>query len=199
MPRRRRASSDELREFGRRLREFRSAAGLTQAELAGSKFSHAYVSVLESGRREPSRAAVEYFASRLGIPVEKLSEAKGAAWAMEMAEDLRAEGRRGDGRKLLEKTLENLASADEVHPRVVVALHRELGKLALESDPAAAARHFRKVVELAGEDASLVLDRADALAALAELQVLDGAVEDALENFRTSAHLLLEKARQAYA
>jgi transcriptional regulator with XRE-family HTH domain len=181
------------------LRELRTAAGLTQADLAGDRFSHAYVSVIESGRREPSRAALEYFATRLGVPVEKLSESRGAAWALQLAQDLGAEGKKGDGRTLLERTLENLASADEVHPRVLVALHRELGKSALPNDPARAAAHFRKAVELADDDESLAFQRADALAALAELQVTEGAVEDALENFRRSAHLLLEKARQAYA
>lgn len=173
------------------------AAGLTQAELAGRKFSHAYVSVLESGQREPSRAALQYFAERLGVPVERLSGTKGATWALQMAEDLRAEGKRGDGRELLQRTLENLASADEVHPRVVVALHRELGRLALPHDPEAAARHFQKVLELAGQDEGLAFERADALAELAELQVVDGAVDDALDNFRASARLLLEKARRA--
>lgn len=199
MTRRRRSSPDELRALGRRLRDLRTAAGLTQAELAGTKFSHAYVSVLESGRREPSRDALEYFAARLGVPVERLSETKGAAWALQLAEDLRAEGKRGDGRKLLEKTLENLASADEIHPRVLVTLHRELGQLALPDDRDAAIRHFRKTIELAGDDETLTFHRADALAALAELQVIDGEVHDALENFRASTHLLLEKARQAYA
>jgi transcriptional regulator with XRE-family HTH domain len=198
MPRRRRSTQEELRALGRRLRDLRLAAGLTQAELAGDKFSHAYVSVLEAGRREPSRAALEYFAARLGVPVEKLSESRGAAWALQLAQDLRDEGKSSDGRKLLERTLENLASADEVHPRVVVALHRELGKLALSNDRMSAAEHFRKAVELADDDESLTFERADALAALAELQITEGASDHALENFRASAHLLLEKARQAY-
>lgn len=199
MPRRRRASKEELASFGRRLRELRTAAGWTQAELAGERFSHAYISVLEAGRREPSRAAVSYLATRLGVPVERLWESRGAAWALQMAEDLRAEGKIGDGRKLLERTLENLANADEVHPRVVVALHRELGRLALPNDPSAARRHFEKAVRLAGQDESLVFERADALAALAEIQVGKGETADALDNFRKSTNLLLERARQALA
>lgn len=199
MPRRRRASKEELANFGRRLRELRTAAGWTQAELAGERFSHAYISVLEAGRREPSRAAVSYLAMRLGVPVERLWESRGAAWALQMAEDLRAQGKEGDGRKLLERTLDNLATADEVHPRVVVALHCELGKLALPNDLSSAHRHFQKAVELAGQDESLAFERADALAALAEIQAVKGEVEDALENFRKSATLLLERARQAIA
>ena len=197
MPRQRGSSQQELRELGRRLRERRLAAGLTQAELAGERFSHAYVSVLESGRREPSRDALQYFAQRLGVPVERLSGSRGAEWALQLARDLRADGKRSDARKLLERTLENLAAADEVHPRVVVALHRELGKMALPRNRVSAAEHFRKAVERAGDDPSLAFERADALTALAELQVSDGAVDDALENFRRSAHLLLEKARHA--
>ena len=56
MPRRRRLTQEELTRIGRRLRELRLATGMTQAELAGTRFSHAYVSVLEAGnasRLEP--------------------------------------------------------------------------------------------------------------------------------------------------
>ena len=171
---------------------------MTQSELAGSRYSHAYVSVLESGRREASRAALEYFATRLGVSVEALSKEKGVAWALQMAQDLRSEGRDGAGRELLEKTLDNLADAGEIHPRVGVALHLELGHLA-HAEQERAERHFRKVLAMAGDEESLSVERAEALAALAELQAADGQVDDALDSFRTSTTLLLERVRRVYA
>ncbi len=192
MARRRRMSPEELARVGRRLRELRLAAGLTQAELAGRRFSHAYVSVLEAGRREPSRAAVDYFAQRLGVAVEELWSEKGASWALEMAEDLRADGLHAEGRTLLEKTLANLERDRELHPRVLVVLRGELARVEMGDDPAAAAAHLEKCLQLAGDDDSMLAERAEAHAGLGELLVRDGNTVEALDRFRTSTSLLLE-------
>ena len=45
---------------------------MSQRELAEPGYTHAYVSTIESGKRDPSRAAVEYFAVRLGRDVDEL-------------------------------------------------------------------------------------------------------------------------------
>ncbi len=58
--------------IGKRLRRLRVAKGLTQRELAAPKYSSAYVSTIEAGRREPSRRALEHFAAGLGVSVEEL-------------------------------------------------------------------------------------------------------------------------------
>ena len=192
MARRRRMSQEELTRVGRRLRELRLAAGLTQAELAGRRFSHAYVSVLEAGRREPSRAAVDYFAQRLGVSVEELWSEKGASWALQMAEDLRADGLHAESRALLVKTLGNLERDRELHPRVLVVLHRELARAELSTDPASAAAHLEKCLELAGDDDSMLAERAEAHAGLAELLLRDGKTGDALARYRESTSLLLD-------
>lgn len=55
--------------FGERLRALRLAAGLTQKALGGERFSHAYISSLETGRRNPSAAAVLFLSERLGREV----------------------------------------------------------------------------------------------------------------------------------
>lgn len=192
MPRRRRMSQDELVRVGRRLRELRLAAGMTQAELAGRRFSHAYVSVLEAGRREPSRAAVDYFAQRLGVAVEELWSEKGASWALQMAEDLRAEGLHGESRELLARTLGNLERDRELHPRVLVVLHRELARIDIDGDPASAATHLQRCLELAGDDDSMLAERAEAHAGLGDLLVREGKTPEALEQYRIASSLLLE-------
>lgn len=185
-------SPEELARVGNRLRELRLAAGLTQAELAGRRFSHAYVSVLEAGRREPSRAAVDYFAQRLGIAVEELWSEKGASWALQMAEDLKADGLHAESRALLERTLGNLERDRELHPRVLVVLHRELARIELEKDPASATAHLEKCIELAGEDDSMLAERAEAHAGLGELLLRDGKMAEAVERYRRATSLLLE-------
>ncbi len=58
--------------IGTRIKHLRLARGLTQKELADPAYSPAYVSSIESGRRSPSRRAVEHFAAKLGVAVEEL-------------------------------------------------------------------------------------------------------------------------------
>lgn len=53
--------------LGERLRQLRVAAGLTQTELAGERFSKEYVSQIERGKTRPTRETVEWLATRLGV------------------------------------------------------------------------------------------------------------------------------------
>src|SRR5919201_609430 len=53
--------------LGERLRQLRVAAGLTQSELAGERFSKEYVSQIERGKTRPTRETVEWLAVRLGV------------------------------------------------------------------------------------------------------------------------------------
>ncbi len=52
--------------LGERLRQLRVAAGLTQTELAGDRFSKEYVSQIERGKTRPTRETIEWLAARLG-------------------------------------------------------------------------------------------------------------------------------------
>jgi tetratricopeptide (TPR) repeat protein len=58
--------------IGTRLRRLRVANGLTQRELAAPKYTHAYVSTIEAGRRRPSRRAAEHFAKKLGVDADEI-------------------------------------------------------------------------------------------------------------------------------
>jgi tetratricopeptide (TPR) repeat protein/DNA-binding XRE family transcriptional regulator len=53
--------------LGERLRQLRVAAGLTQTELAGDRFSKEYVSQIERGKTRPTGETVEWLATRLGV------------------------------------------------------------------------------------------------------------------------------------
>ncbi|NHT17496.1 helix-turn-helix transcriptional regulator [Cellulomonas sp. IC4_254] len=55
-----------------RVRQARLAAGLSQTALAGDALSPSYISLIESGRREPTDAALGVIAERLGSTVEYL-------------------------------------------------------------------------------------------------------------------------------
>lgn len=53
--------------LGERLRQLRVAAGLTQSELAGDRFSKEYVSQIERGKTRPTRETIDWLAERLGV------------------------------------------------------------------------------------------------------------------------------------
>ena len=62
-----RKTSPEGLRLGERLRQLRVAAGLTQSELAGDRFSKEYVSQIERGKTRPTGETIDWLADRLGI------------------------------------------------------------------------------------------------------------------------------------
>ena len=53
--------------IGKRLRRLRLARGLTQRELAEPMYTHAYVSTIEAGRRQPSQRALAHFGASVRV------------------------------------------------------------------------------------------------------------------------------------
>ena len=53
--------------LGERVRQLRVAAGLTQTDLAGDRFSKEYVSQIERGKTRPTRETIEWLAAKLGV------------------------------------------------------------------------------------------------------------------------------------
>ena len=74
--------------IGPRMRKLRLARGLTQRELAEPGYTHAYVSTIEAGRRTPSRDALEYFASKLGVDIAQLTQGRPADLEARLALEL---------------------------------------------------------------------------------------------------------------
>jgi tetratricopeptide (TPR) repeat protein len=64
---------------GVRVRALRIDAGLTQAELGGSRFTKEYVSQVELGKTKPSDAAIAWFAERLSVDRSVLDGSGGAS------------------------------------------------------------------------------------------------------------------------
>jgi tetratricopeptide (TPR) repeat protein len=58
--------------LGHRLWRMRTERHLTQHQLAGTQYTAAYVSSIETGRRQPSEAAIRYFADKLGVDADEL-------------------------------------------------------------------------------------------------------------------------------
>ena len=68
-----RAAASAGVRLGERLRQLRVAAGLTQSELAGARFSKEYVSQIERGKTRPARETVVWLAERLGVDADFLA------------------------------------------------------------------------------------------------------------------------------
>ena len=64
--------------LGARLRQLRVAAGLTQSELAGDRFSKEYVSQIERGKTRPTQETLSWIGERLGVDVSYLET--GQSW-----------------------------------------------------------------------------------------------------------------------
>jgi tetratricopeptide (TPR) repeat protein len=58
--------SDSLRKLGERVRQARTEAGLSQAQLGTPHFTRAYVSALELGKIRPAMSSLEFIAGKLG-------------------------------------------------------------------------------------------------------------------------------------
>src|SRR5918999_491643 len=87
MPRTRtgvRASQEQDRalakRIGQRIREARHRAGLTQQQLAGDRYTKAYVSALETGIARPSMVALNFLAERLNLPASHFIDEGHPAW-----------------------------------------------------------------------------------------------------------------------
>ncbi|GAA4347831.1 helix-turn-helix domain-containing protein [Angustibacter luteus] len=72
-------------DVGARLRALRTGQGLTQRELAGDRYTTAFVSSIEAGRRQPSSDALEHFANQLGVDPEVLRDGRPSTAVLELA------------------------------------------------------------------------------------------------------------------
>jgi tetratricopeptide (TPR) repeat protein len=82
MPRTRTATKRPRVEnsVGPRLRAARHKAGLTQRQLAGDRYTAAYISALEVGLVRPSWAALTYLSGRLGLAMHDLVHEAQPGW-----------------------------------------------------------------------------------------------------------------------
>src|SRR6266702_1722244 len=91
-----RRSTHSGNRLGERVRQLRVAAGLTQTDLAGDRFSKEYVSQIERGKTRPTRETIEWLAGNencktavlaTGVTELEVRHLAGEAWArMEKSE-----------------------------------------------------------------------------------------------------------------
>ena len=121
------------RNFAERLRALRVERGLTQRELAGDALSVSYVSLLESGRRQPTPATVELLAEALSCDVADLlapqPTAAPAALLLTQAELALHSGQATAARERYEKVLDSQPADASLKHRATVGLAQSLQRL----------------------------------------------------------------------
>lgn len=130
MPRRPSTHVDDPAAVGRRLRDARGTAGLTQRQLSFEGCTAAYVSRIEAGARVPSLQIIHEFAKRLGVSPEYLATGRDAGEELS-SELLEAEValRLGDDRRASELYEAARANADSA--AALARAQLGLGRLSL--------------------------------------------------------------------
>jgi len=152
--------------IGSRLRRLRTAQGLTQRELGAPLYTHAYVSTIESGRRRPSRAALEHFAGKLGVGVDELATGRPPDLVTRLRLQLQevrvavSDGRLEEADDALERIVRQAKRFDL--PRLQAAALVTLGLRLLRSgQPEEALERYQRAEELLRDEPPTV--RADAV------------------------------------
>ncbi|MFB6396787.1 helix-turn-helix domain-containing protein [Polymorphospora lycopeni] len=148
--------------LGLRLHALRTTRGLTQRELAEPRYTAAYVSSVESGRRMPSGDALTHFADRLGVPATELATGRSPAEAVRADLALTEADRTAAHDPAGAEHVYRLAATGADDPGQVARGWLGLGRLALlQGDPQTAERHFERAEPPEGSPPWL---RADATA-----------------------------------
>jgi tetratricopeptide (TPR) repeat protein len=151
--------------LGERLRQLRVAAGMTQTDLAGDRFSKEYVSQIERGKTRPTRETIEWIAERLGVDAGFLAngvsaDERGRVDSALARADALLEARRND---------EALAEFETIRSAVLATGLAELEVRALSGEATVRMRggEIREAIAL--------LERARALSERAEFSDLERA------------------------
>jgi len=147
---------------GGRIRAARTRAGMTQQQVAGERYTKAYVSALENGLVRPSVTALEYLAARLGTTPSALMADSRPAWSRLDADLLLASGgwqAAADAYRAMLEASTEVAGATDPGTRAEL-LRGEAEALIRLDQGAEAAAHASEAVELfeslgRGTDAAL--------------------------------------------
>ncbi|MET8813836.1 helix-turn-helix domain-containing protein [Streptomyces sp. NPDC004549] len=162
--------------FGQRVRELRTARGLSQTALAEPGMSTSYLSRLESGARPPTAKVVSYLAERLEVPRSAFDNDSPSAVTQLLARGISAtDGRGGEG------ILDMLNDAVEAGTEVDTALQWQmLWILAMSfppgTDPATQEQTLTRLVQL-GDEIGLPELQVRSRVRLARFQRLSGSPE----------------------
>ena len=144
--------------IGQRIREARHRAGLTQQQVAGDRYTKAYVSALETGIARPSMVALNHIAERLNLPASHFIDEAHPVWTRLEVDMQLAAGEwqvAADGyRALLQDSPDESSRAD-----LLRGLAEALARLDQGTETIAAASEAARLYGLASRDADAALAR----------------------------------------
>jgi transcriptional regulator with XRE-family HTH domain len=123
------------RQIGARLREARQRAGLTQQQLAGERYTKAYISALETGIARPSMVALSYLSERLALAPSHFLDEPTPAWTrlevdLQLASGEWEAAADGYGR-LLAEALDDQSRAEVLRGRAEALVRLDRGREAV--------------------------------------------------------------------
>lgn len=141
-------------QIGARIREARKRSNLTQQQLAGERYTKAYVSALETGIARPSMVALRYLAERLSLPPSHFLDEQNPAWSRLAVDMTLAAGdwqAAADGyASLLEAPLDDQGRAEVLRGRAEALARLDNGKETVTA-AAESARLFRSLGRVSDE------------------------------------------------
>lgn len=135
--------------IGARLRAARVRAGLTQSQLAGDRYTSAYISALELGHAKPSMAALQFITERLNIPVRSVLDPDPKGWTRFEADMQLAAGEWQTALDAYSQLAGNAAS-DTERAEILRGTAEALVRLGHGSDAVAVATEAAHLFERAG-------------------------------------------------
>ena len=141
-------------QIGARIRDARKRSGMTQQQLAGERYTKAYVSALETGIARPSMVALSYLAERLSLPASHFLDEQNPTWSRLAVDMTLAAGdweAAADGyASLLDLPLDELGRAEVLRGRAEALARLDRGKDAVTA-AAEAARIFGSLGRISDE------------------------------------------------
>jgi len=159
--RRRRVTVDDTplaRSIGARIRQARLQASLTQQQLAGDRYTKAYVSALENGSSKPSMAALTYLAARLDISAAVLLAGEADQWSRLEGDVLLASGRWQEALDIYDRHLAEAPSGDS-RAELLRGQAESLARLDRGPEAAAAGSEAAEIFDRLGREADAALAR----------------------------------------
>src|SRR5918992_1638437 len=145
-------------QIGQRIREARHRAGLTQQQLAGDRYTKAYVSALETGIARPSMVALRYLSERLGLPASHFIDEGHPAWTR-LEVDMRLAAGDWDAAADGYRTLLSDATDDASRVDLLRGLAEASARLDRGKEAVAAASEAARIYAEAGREADAALAR----------------------------------------
>jgi len=148
-------------ELGRRIRNARVAAGMTQSQVAGGEVTAAYLSRIEDGQRRPEAGLLERMAERMGTTLETLlvdvstDRARELQLKLDFAELSLASGNPGEALEGSRAVLDELVDSPVIGLKLP-ALRVQAGALEVSGDLAGAIAVLEEITAEPSPDAQWV-------------------------------------------